>query len=116
MDILSQFGIDGVGAKYRRQDGRATDHGYPIAGDGPIPLLTPEERERIRYGLNVYARVFDLSKPEELAAYTEVRDKIANRRYIQLDRTKLTQPDGSLKIHLEWADPQGILNLPQRRP
>jgi hypothetical protein len=105
VNILNQFG---VGAKYRPETG-TTIHGHPIAGNA-APNLTQEEFENIPLALNVQVKVFDLSKPEELAQYAEIRDMIANKKCVQLDRTKMLSEDGrEIKIHLEWADVQGIL-------
>lgn len=106
MNILNQFG---VGAKYR-QDSGTTMHGHPLAGGAMAPNLTQEEFENIPLALNVQVKVFDLSKSGDLEEYTQVRDMIANKKCVQLDRTKMLSEDGrDIKIHLEWADVQGIL-------
>jgi hypothetical protein len=112
VNILNQFG---VGAKYRPESG-TTIHGHPILGNA-APNLTQEEFENIPLALNVKVKVFDLSKHEDLEEYATVRDTIANKKCIQLDRTKMLSEDGrNIKIHLEWADVQGILpkNLQRR--
>ena len=112
MNILSQFG---VGAKYRQESG-TTMHGFPLSGGPQAPNLTQEEYENIPVGLNVQVKVFDLSDKKDLDEYTEVRDRIANKKFIQLDRTKMLSEDGlSIKIHLEWADVQGILPKTSQR-
>lgn len=111
MNILSQFG---VGAKYR-QDSGTTIQGFPINGN-PAPNLTQEEYESIPVGLNVQVKVFDLADKKDLDEYTEVRDRIANKKFVQLDRTKMLSEDGrNIKIHLEWADVQGILPKTMQR-
>ena len=103
MRILNQFG---VGAKYRPESG-TTMQGFPMVG-AAAPNLTQEEYENIPLGLNVQVKVFDLSNEKHLEEYTLVRDKIANKKYVQLDRTKLLSEDGrEIRIHLEWADVEG---------
>lgn len=105
MNILNQFG---VGAKYRQEAG-TTMHGFPINGK-VATNLTQEEYESLPLGLNVKVRVFNLSKPEDLKDYSSVRDQIANRKFVQLDRTKLLSKDGrDISIHLEWADVEGYV-------
>lgn len=103
MNILNQFG---VGAKYRPDSG-TTMHGFPIKGSA-APNLTQEEYENIPLGLNVQVKVFDLSEARDIDEYTTIRDKIANRKCVQLDRTKMVSEDGrEIRIHLEWADVEG---------
>ena len=90
-------------------------HGFPIHGK-IAPNLTQEEYENLPLGLNVQVRVFDLSKAEDLRDYTAVRDQIANRKFVQLDRTKLVAEDGrNISIHLEWADVEGYVPKSMQR-
>lgn len=103
--ILNCFG---VGHKYRKESG-TTVHGYPLNGN-MAPNLTQEEYDSLPLGLNVKVRIFDLSKPEDMEAYTVARDQIANKKCVQLDRTKLVSEDGrEIRIHLEWADVEGYV-------
>jgi hypothetical protein len=111
MNILNQFG---VGAKYRQESG-TTMHGFPIHGK-IAPNLTQEEYENLPLGLNVQVKVFDLSKLEDLREYASIRDQIANRKCVQLDRTKLVSEDGrNIHIHLEWADVEGYVPKSMQR-
>lgn len=106
MNILGHFG---PGVKYRTSGAPKSSAGWPMR-NAQTANLTQEEYESIEHGLNVQVKVFDLSDKADLDQYTEVRDKIANKRYIQLDRTKLISEDGrQLKIHLEWADVEGYI-------
>ena len=112
MDILRHFG--GVGAKYRPN--QATAQGYPVISEGGFPNLRGDEFDNMPIVLTVKVKVFDLSKPDELAEYTAVRDRIANRSWIQLDKTKLLDPSGNgIKIHLEWCEPAGKPTTTTRR-
>ena len=105
MNILGQFG---VGAKYRAESG-TTAQGFPVSGM-MAPNLKQEEYESIPLGLNVQVRVFDLATKEDLEQYIEVRDRIANKKFVQLDRTKMVSEDGrEIRIHLEWADVEGYV-------
>lgn len=111
MNILNQFG---VGAKYRQESG-TTMHGFPINGK-MAPNLTQEEYESLPLGLNVQVRVFDLSNETDLNDYAEVRDQIANKKCVQLDRTKMVSEDGrDIRIHLEWADVEGYVPKSMQR-
>lgn len=111
MNILNQFG---VGAKYRQESG-TTMHGFPINGK-MAPNLTQEEYESLPLGLNVQVRVFDLSNKTDLNDYAEVRDQIANKKCVQLDRTKMVSEDGrDIRIHLEWADVEGYVPKSMQR-
>lgn len=107
MNILKHFAHGGVSAKYRPLNG-ATVQGYPVVGGQQHPNLKNEEFLQIPIVLTVRVRVFDLADTKDLEEYALVRDHIANRAWIQLDKTKLVSPDGtSIKIHLEWAEPEG---------
>lgn len=111
MNILNQFG---VGAKYRQESG-TTMHGFPINGK-MAPNLTQEEYESLPLGLNVQVRVFDLSNKTDLNDYAEIRDQIANKKCVQLDRTKMVSEDGrDIRIHLEWADVEGYVPKSMQR-
>ena len=44
--ILNQFGLGGVGVKYRQTTG-TTSQGFPILGGPPAPNTTQEEYENI---------------------------------------------------------------------
>jgi hypothetical protein len=113
LGILNQFDTGGVGVKYR-QSSRTTSQGFPILGGPKSPNTTQDEYENIPLLLNVKVKIFDLSLPEELKEYTEVRDLIANRACVQLDRTKLISDDGKkISVHMEWADIQGKM-LPSK--
>lgn len=102
---MGQFGM---GAKYKPDTG-TTAYGFPLNGNVNANL-TQEEFESIPHVLNVQVRVFDLSNTTDLKEYTDVRDRIANKQYVQLDRTKMLSTDGrEIKIHLEWAEVQGVL-------
>jgi hypothetical protein len=112
--ILSQFGLGGVGVKYRQASG-TTAQGFPIAGGPMAPNTTQEEYENIPLQLDVKVKIFDLSNPEDLKEYAKVRDLIANRACVQIDRTKLISEDKQkISIHMEWADIQGKI-VPTRR-
>lgn len=110
--ILNQFGIGGgVGVKYRQATG-TTSQGFPIMGGPKSPNTTQEEYESIPLQLNVKVKIFDLSNAKELKEYTDVRDMIANKACIQLDRTKLISDDNKkITIHMEWAEVTG--KIPQ---
>lgn len=112
--ILSQFGMGGVGVKYRQTTG-TTSQGFPILGGPAAPNTTQEEYENIPLQLDVKVRIFDLGSIEDLKEYTNVRDMIANKACVQLDRTKLISEDGKqVSIHMEWAEIKGKL-APNRR-
>jgi len=114
LGILNQFGIGGVGVRYRQVSG-TTAQGFPILGGPPSPNTTQEEYENIPLQLDVKVRIFNLNDPEDLKEYTNVRDLIANKACVQLDRTKLVSEDNSkISIHMEWAEVQGRLP-PNRR-
>jgi hypothetical protein len=107
MNILGYFNNSGgVTPKYRTP--HATSQGYPISGPALNPNMRGSEFEDIPLVVTVKVRVFDLSDDADLKAYTEVRDRIANRSWIQMDKTKMVSADGTkIKIHLEWAEPEG---------
>jgi hypothetical protein len=112
LNILGHFG---PGVKYRNSNQPKSGSGWPMH-NGQTANLTQEEFENIEHGLNVQVRVFDLNNEKDLEAYTEIRDKVANKRYIQLDRTKLISSDGlHIKVHMEWADVEGYINQSNRR-
>jgi hypothetical protein len=74
------------------------------------PNLTQEEYENIPLQLDVKVRLFDLNDDIELKEYTQIRDLIANKACIQLDRTKLISDDNKkISIHMEWAEVKGKL-------
>jgi hypothetical protein len=107
LGILNQFGLGGVGVKYRQKTG-TTSQGYPILGGPMAPNTTQEEYENIPLQLDVKVRIFDLTKKEDLDEYTKVRDLIANKACIQLDRTKLISEDNkTISVHMEWAEVKG---------
>jgi len=109
LGILNQFGLGGVGVKYRQTSG-TTAQGFPIL-DGPMaPNLTQEEYENIPLQLDVKVKIFDLNSEADLKEYTQIRDLIANKACIQLDRTKLISDDNKkISIHMEWAEVRGKL-------
>ena len=111
--ILNQFGLGGVGVKYRQLSG-TTSQGFPIAGGPMAPNTTQEEYENIPLQYDVKVKIFDLSDPEDLKDYTKIRDLAANRACVIIDRTKIISEDKKLSIHMEWADVQGKLS-PNRR-
>jgi len=114
LGILNQFGLGGVGIKYRQVSG-TTAQGFPIMGGPPSPNTTQEEYENIPLQLDVKVRIFDLNDPQDLKDYAAIRDLIVNNACMQLDRTKLISEDNTkMKIHMEWADIQGRLP-PNRR-
>lgn len=109
LGILNQFGLGGVGVKYRQTTG-TTAQGFPIVGGPLAPNTTQEEYENIPLQLDVKVKIFDLSNEEDLKEYTQIRDLIANKACIQLDRTKLISDDNKkISIHMEWADVRGKL-------
>jgi|APGre2960657373_1045057.scaffolds.fasta_scaffold04201_4 hypothetical protein len=115
--ILNQFGLGGVGVKYRQTSG-TTAQGFPIL-DGPsAPNLTQEEYENIPLQLDVKVRLFDLNNEVDLKEYTHIRDLIANKACIQLDRTKLISEDNKkISVHMEWAEVRGkLIPNSNRRP
>ena len=115
LGILSQFGLGGVGVKYRQTSG-TTAQGYPILGGPNAPNLTQEEYENIPLQLDVKVKIFDLNSDEDLREYTQIRDLIANKACIQLDRTKLISDDNKkISIHMEWAEVRGKIVSNSRR-
>lgn len=109
LGILNQFGLGGVGVKYRQNAG-TTAQGFPILGGPKAPNITQEEYENIPLQLDVKVKIFDLSVEEDLKEYTQIRDLIANKACIQLDRTKLvTEDNKKISIHMEWAEVKGKL-------
>ena len=113
--ILNQFDLGGVGVKYRKATG-TTFQGFPILGGPSAPNTTQEEYENIPLQLDVKVRIFDLADPEDLIEYTNVRDLIANKACVQLDRTKLISEDGKkISVHMEWAEIQGKIPANSKR-
>ncbi len=107
MNILGHFGGSGVSPKYRPQAG-ATHHGFPVVNPGSMPNLRDEEYKNIPIEVDVRAVVFDLLDENDMKAYIAVRDKIANRAYIQLVRREIISTDGKIvKVLMEWAEPKG---------
>lgn len=107
MNILGHFGGSGVTAKYRPQEG-TTQHGFPVVNPGSMPNLRDEEYKNIPVELNVHAVIFDLLEPKDMEAYITVRDKIANRLFLQLVRREIISADGKIvKVLMEWAEPKG---------
>jgi hypothetical protein len=105
LNILNQFGM---GAKYR-SEAHSTSQGFPIRGQ-VNGNLTQEEYESLPLGLNVQVKVFDLANSDDIEEYCSVRDQIANKKCVQLDRTKMVSEDGrEIRIHLEWADIEGYV-------
>ena len=115
LGILNQFGLGGVGVKYRQASG-TTAQGFPILGGPSAPNLTQEEYENIPLQLDVKVRIFDLNDAEDLKEYTQIRDLIANKACIQLDRTKLISEDNKkISIHMEWAEVRGKIVANSKR-
>lgn len=106
MQILKHFD-GGVSVKYRPREG-GTIQGFPVSGGQQFPNLRNDEFAQLPVVLNVRVKIFDLSDEKDLQEYESVRDRIANRSWFQIDKTKLVSTDGlSIKIHLEWAEPEG---------
>lgn len=106
--LSALFRQRGASAKYRAHP---VGHGYPVQGYHDVP---PERRQSLMLGkgekldaqVTIRVRHFDLSDEKHLSEYTEVRDKIANRLYIQIDRRPWTCPTtGAMKMYIEWAEP-----------
>jgi len=106
VNILKHFD-GGVSVKYRPREG-GTAQGFPVFGGQQFPNLRNEEYAQLPVVLNVRVKIFDLADEKELLEYEGIRDRIANRSWFQIDKTKLVSADGlSIKIHLEWAEPEG---------
>ena len=99
----------GASAKYRAHP---VGNGYPVRGyhdapPGSRPPVTLGKGEKLDAQVTVRVRQFDLTDAAQLKEYTELRDKIANRLYFQIDRRPWTCPTtGSMKMYMEWAEPE----------
>lgn len=112
-DLTALFGGPGVSPKYRSH---GVGLGLPIDGysDRPPherPTMTMGPGQKLTGHVNVRVRVFDLAKPDDLKEYVDVRDRIANRLCISIDRKVMTNNDtGHVRVFLEWGE------LVYRRP
>lgn len=110
-NLAGLFGQEGVSAKYRQH---GVGMGYPVAGHHDRPASEREpillgKGEKLKGTVTVWVRVFDLAKPDDLKAYADVRDKVANRLWIAIDRRFWTNPQtGDMKVFLEWAVPEYV--------
>lgn len=106
-DLTGLFGGPGVSPKYREH---GVGLGFPIEGysdrpAGSRPPVTMGPGQKLSGYMNVKVRVFDLSKPDDLLAYTEVRDKIANRLCVAIDRKVMANDDtGQVRVFVEWGE------------
>lgn len=110
LDLWKLFG-GGVTDKYRHEGDRPVDaRGYPVvnAGAGTI-LKDPDALEKTRYQATFDCLVFDLSNVEELNAFKQVMDRIINRKCRRGRRIDLPQPNGTLKVYLEWAEIDAVI-------
>lgn len=77
---------------------------FPFRGQAGVTLRKGEEH-RIQVQVDFECRNFDLTSGEDLAAYKQIKDKISNGLYVQVDRLVWTDPaTGARKIYLEWCD------------
>lgn len=99
------------GGRGRLYWNRADVDGAPFRGNGNLPMMyTEEELEtRLTPVYDSHVRIFDLSDPDQTAAYREVLDKLANgwatERYVH--RAHAVDPKtGNLRtlVHLEWYE------------
>ena len=81
-------------------------------------MLKEEEFQALAETVHdTYVKEFNLSKPEELAAYTKVLDGIVNRLFKCIHRIveRVQQPDGTWPMiaYVEWTLP--AMEVPQSR-
>ena len=74
---------------------------------GRAPLMTNEEYEsKVKEFCDTKVQIFDLSKPEELAAYTDILDRIANGFCRLIEREKVYDPETkNWRRYMEWTEP-----------
>lgn len=105
--LSSLFARPGVSAKYRSH---GVGYGFPVHGyhdvePGRRPPPPPLGAEKLDAQVTVRVRQFDLSDETQMGEYAGLRDRIANKLYVQLDRRVWTCPDtGKMKIYMEWAE------------
>lgn len=108
-DPMSNFGY-GVTPKYRDRTRPSTPLGYPLVGvESDDVLLDKTAMSKAVHQFKFFAKIFNLSNEDEMKEYIEIRDRIINRKYKQGKCTDLVQPDGTLKVRLEWADVSAVL-------
>ena len=108
-DPMSSFGY-GVTPKYRDRSVPSTPLGYPLVGvKSDDVLLDKTSMSKAALQFQFFAKIFDLSNPEDMKEYCEIRDKVINKKFKQGKCTDLIQPDGTLKVRLEWCDVSAVL-------
>jgi hypothetical protein len=84
--------------------GRADVDGAPFRGHAPLTMTEDEADTRLVRLLDMKVKTFDLDNPDDVKAYTDVLDKIANgwamkyREDTLTKRIKRKRDDGSVEI------------------
>ena len=78
--------------------------GYPVLGPKE-PFTKQAEYENLHLCGKARCKTFYLAKPDDLREYLEVRDRIVNGWFVQVDRERLwdTETQG-YKVFLEWVE------------
>jgi hypothetical protein len=103
MSLFKYFGQqqDADGAKLWWPGG---PDGYPFIGGQP-PVTSQDEYEDLKLSGKMRANTFYLAKAEDLQTYVEVKDKIVNGWFIQLDRQpSWDEETKGMRIYLEWVE------------
>jgi hypothetical protein len=91
-----------VPPKYRD---RGSPSGRPLVDQKLLAAFERPNAGPSEFGFIFHAKRFNLFDEKEMKEYGEIRDKIINRAYMQLDRQKIFAEDGStMCIYLEWAE------------
>lgn len=92
--------------------GARTPDGFPIRG-GQAPPMRREEYDDLGYSVDARVRVFATDKPEDMAEYAAVLDRVANGLYVHLapDREEFVPARGAWLILVRWGEVKG--DLPQ---
>ena len=88
--------------------------GYPMRG-GAAPVVLDHEYDEASVGADAHVRVFATDSPEDLAAYTEVLDRIANGLFVRLapDRDEFVAARGAWLVLCRWAALQAEAPTPR---
>jgi hypothetical protein len=79
--------------------------GYPFRGPKP-PQLKEEEYQNLRPIYKARCGLFHLSDSEEARQYLSIREKCANKYFIQIDRERIWDAEkNNYNIFLEWLEP-----------
>ncbi len=91
-------------------NGARTRDGFPLRGNR-VPFLKEAEHDEIEYSVDAHVRVFATDKPEEMAEYTEILDRIANQMYVRLapDREEFLPDRKCWLIMVRWGVIKGDL-------